>query len=146
MPSAKTLAIAITALAVSGANAGLCKPDTSTTSEDPSTTTTEACTGYTARSDPPEDATCGTKNIISNEVLVSESESSSLEDCAETCINTENCEVFSNAPATFPGSNFYCKLYSEYTLTPSPDGIQYYQPRCFEYCDRGGRGRGRRRR
>ncbi|KAK7428212.1 hypothetical protein QQZ08_005278 [Neonectria magnoliae] len=138
------MAVAVTALAVSGVNAGLCKPDVA------STTTTEACAATcTVLADPPSDATCGSKNTISSELLLNESESLSLEDCAQICVETENCDLFSNAPASFPGSNFYCKLYSEYTLTPSDSGVQYYQRNCFDCngggrCGRGGRG-GRRR-
>ncbi|KAH6970746.1 hypothetical protein BKA56DRAFT_596837 [Ilyonectria sp. MPI-CAGE-AT-0026] len=147
MPSPKAVAIAVTALAASGINASLCKPETTTTTptETPTTTPTPACDTYGVLDDfPYEETVCGAyPGTITDGVIISDSPAPSFSDCVQRCVESDKCKILSY---DFPGREYYCRLYSEYTLTPETEYNQYYERSCLG-CSRGrGRGRGGRRR
>ncbi|KAH7013042.1 hypothetical protein EDB80DRAFT_709255 [Ilyonectria destructans] len=143
MPSTKAVAIAVTALAASGINASLCKPETTTTTptETPTTTPTPACETYGVLDGiSSEEAVCGTSlRIITDGVIISDSPASTFSDCAKRCLESNECKILTY---NFPGSEYYCRLYSEYTLTPEREFHEYYERACLG-CTRGGRGGGR---
>ncbi|KAF7556525.1 hypothetical protein G7Z17_g1317 [Cylindrodendrum hubeiense] len=129
MPSTKAIAVAVTALAASGINAAVCTPET-------------PCESYTVLDNPPSEATCGTyAGSVTGAVIISDTQSASFDDCATSCIKSDDCKILSYY-YDFPGSEFYCRLYSEYTLTPSDESNEYYQRDCLG-CNRGTNQRGR---
>ncbi|RSL82320.1 hypothetical protein CEP51_005247 [Fusarium floridanum] len=164
MPSAKSFAVA--ALAASGIHAGACKPGSSSTAlaattttepisssttaeisttitEAPTTTTastteTSSCTAYTLKDDTGE-LNCGIVGRDAREGL-SDGDSTSLEDCAKSCIedqgSDESCKLFEYTPDENSGLDV-CKRYADYFFTTDETGSsRYYEPSCFE-CVRG---------
>ncbi|KAM5346247.1 hypothetical protein ACJ41O_009252 [Fusarium nematophilum] len=95
MPSAKSIAVAVTALAASGVQAGACKPTSttvlSTTTESATSTTSSACVEtetieeYVLKDDNPPERSCGVKGQYAQEALPP-GPASSIGDCAQSCI------------------------------------------------------------
>ncbi|KAJ4152426.1 hypothetical protein NW754_004221 [Fusarium falciforme] len=106
MPSAKSFAVA--ALAASGVHAGAYD------------------TG---------DLNCGIVGRDARDGL-SDGDSTSLEDCAKSCIedqgSDESCKLFEYTPDETDGVDV-CKRYADYFFTTDETGSsRYYEPSCFE--------------
>ncbi|KAF4463207.1 hypothetical protein FALBO_9970 [Fusarium albosuccineum] len=143
MPSAKSIAVAVTALAVSGAHASHCKPTTISTTETASTTITEApttttttaaCTEYTVRGNT-EGLNCGVTG--DDKSGASSGDGDSFDDCAKSCVEDPDCALMSYVIPDSDDETGTCNLYGDGSFTPNEFGpVMYYESACFE-CVRG---------
>jgi hypothetical protein len=136
MPSTKTIAVAVVALAASGTQASNCKPSNPPPS----------CDEYILN--PEADAECGVKGDVKDGGVTIAS--NYLDDCAKSCYDYKSfkCELISfEAPET-PSEQGSCTLYPDAKIPRMPRGgsKKYYSPGCFECYSRGRGGRGGRNR
>ncbi|UPL02706.1 hypothetical protein LCI18_013640 [Fusarium solani-melongenae] len=146
MPSLKLLAVPLLALA-SLANASVCKP--SSTSSSPEPTSTLPCPAYTPAATAPEGKVCekGVERTGNLRELVLLSRPASLETCVQLCAQAQGCvslyvELYD--PRESPPYP-YCYLFAQkmddsqffMPATPGVGAGTYYEFGCYE-CDRSG--------
>ncbi|KAH6957234.1 hypothetical protein DER45DRAFT_569526 [Fusarium avenaceum] len=133
MPSTKTIAVAVVALAATGTQANACNP-------------VPTCDEYNLN--PEADADCRvTGDAKDGGIIIA---SSYLEDCVKSCYDYRSfkCELISFEASETPSEKGSCTLYPDAEITRRPRGGEktYYSPKCFECNSRGRGGRGGRNR
>ncbi|GKU05962.1 pantothenate transporter liz1 [Fusarium langsethiae] len=148
MPSTKTIAVAVAALAASGVGASNCKPSTTaTTTASEVSATTSACSNYDLKNEAEietEEINCGVRGAF-KEGDTFTIPSWTTEECAKNCFDYEQfaCELINFTPGEEVGIQGSCALYpdNEFTRMPRGGPAVYYDKRCFR-CSPPSRGRG----
>ncbi|CAF3446809.1 unnamed protein product [Fusarium graminearum] len=134
MPSTKTIAVAVAALAASGVSANKCNPS--------------ACTTYDLKTESEieaEELNCNKRGAFKDTDSYS-LPSWSMYDCAKSCYDYEQftCQQFSFTPGEEAGIQGLCTLYPDNEIPGNIRGpLAYYDKKCFKCSpppSRGGRG------